>query len=188
MAEVIVDTNIQEPENQTPAPQEQPKEPSIQEMMVEMAKLKRAQEKAASEAAEYKKKWREVASEKEVADQAKADAEAAQQEAFEAMKRELAMEKLTKQFLKLGYSEDLADKAAKAQYENDTDTLFKIQEQQKAADKKAWETEFFRNRPEMNAGVGGATVTKEQFENMSLQERTKLYRENPDLYKRLLNK
>lgn len=167
--------------------QEKKNEPTVQELMVELAKLKRAQEKAASEAAEYKKKWQSSLSEKEQADMAKAEAQAKKDEEFESLKRQVRVNELTENFMDLGYSKDLARKAANAQADGDTATLLTIQKQFQDNQKKEWEADFLKNRPEINTGSGTTqTISKEAFDKMSLMEKTKLKRENPDEYNRLI--
>ena len=160
----------------------------LQSALVEIARLKRQVDKNSSEAAEYKKKWRDSLSETEKASQEKAEAEAKKEEEFEYMKKALKINELTENFMDLGYSKDMAKKAATAQAENDTEALLDIQKQFQDAQKKAWEADFLKSRPEINAGTGNATpsITKEQFDNMTLIEKSKLKRENEEEYKRLL--
>lgn len=174
-------------------PKEQPKDEKalneqLQSALVEIARLKRSVDKATSEASEFKKKYRESLSETEKASQEKAEAEAKKEEEFESMKKALKINELTENFMDLGYSKDMAKKAATAQAENDTAALLDIQKQFQEAQKKAWEAEFLKNRPEINTGAGNTpTLTKEQFEKMSLIERSKLRRENEAEYNRLLS-
>lgn len=132
----------------------EPKEPTVQELMVEMAKLKKAQEKAASEAAEYKKKYQATLSEKEQASIEKAEKEAEREEQFNMLVRENSINKLEKNFVLLGYSEEQANKAATAQYDGDTETLFKIQSEVQQALVKAKEAEWLKSRPPVNSGGG----------------------------------
>lgn len=54
----------------------------------------------------------------------------------------------------LGYSQELAKKAAEAQFEGDTDTLFLVQSQAQEAIVKAKEAEWYKNRPEITTGAG----------------------------------
>ena len=175
------------PEGNPPAPDKGGKEPSVQELMLEVAKLKRSQEKAASEAAEYKKKWKESLTEKEQADMEKAEAQAKRDEEFETMKKTIAIHDLTENFMDLNYPKDLAKKAATAQVDGDTETLLAVQKQFQEQQKKDWEKDFLASRPDINVGGQGSAqaYTKEQFEKMTMQERTKLKRENPAEYDRL---
>lgn len=139
-----------EPEKKDPEPEK--KEPTTQELMLEMAKLKRAVDKASSEAAEYKKKWRESLSETEKASMEKAEAEAKKEEEFESMKKQLKVNEYTENFMALGYSKDLAKQAATAQVDGDTETLFKIQSDVQTQLIKAKEAEWLASRPELKTG------------------------------------
>ena len=171
----------------SPETQEKKNEPTVQELMVELAKLKRAQEKAASEASEYKKKWKESLTEKEVADMEKAEAQAKKDEEFESLKRQVHVNELTENFMDLGYSKEMARKAANAQADGDTSTLLDIQKAFQKQQKVAWEADFLKSRPEIAAGTGNAPqYTKEDFDNMTLIEKSKLKRENEVEYNRLL--
>lgn len=184
----------QEPVNQPQEPTQpdkptdtktEPKEPTVQELMVELAKVKKAQEKAASEAAEYKKKYNATLSEKEQASIEKAEKEAERESQFQELLRENKINKLEKNFVLLGYSEEQALKAATAQYDGDTDTLFKVQQEVQQALIKKKEEEWLKSRPPINAGIGNGVITKEDFDSMSLAEKSKLYRENKAEYDRL---
>lgn len=161
----------------------------LQNALNEIAKLKRAQEKAASQAAEFKKKWQETLSEQEKASMEKAETEAKKSEEYEQMKRIIRIHDLTENFMDLNYPKDLAKKAAEAQVDGDTQALLTIQKQFQEQQKKTWEHDFLASRPDINVGGGSSTetYTKEQFEAMNFAERTKLKRENEAEYKRLLN-
>lgn len=162
------------------------KEPTVQELMVELAKLKRAQEKAASEAAEYKKKYNAKLSEKEKADEEKARIEAEKDEQFQQLVRENKINKLEKSYLSLGYTADEASKMAVAEVDEDLEAKLKIQLSVKKRWEKEQQAEFYKSRPELNAGVGDKQITKEQFDNMGLAEKSKLYNENKAEYDRLM--
>lgn len=152
--------NLENPNNETPKdesnPEEKPKEaknePSAQDLMVEMARLKRQLDKTSAEAKEWKEKFRSTQSEKEVLDAEKAEAEAKKEEEFESMKRQLKVNEFTENFMALGYSRDLAKQAAAAQVDGDTDTLFKIQKDVQEQVIKAREQEWLANRPELQSG------------------------------------
>lgn len=159
----------------------------VQELLVEVAKLKKANDKLAKENGDLNKKYRATLSEQEQASIEKAEAEAERNAEFENMKKQLHINELTENYLDLGYSKDLAKKAATAQAENDTDALLTIQKQFNESQKKAWEEEFYKNKPELRSGNGGGKViSKEEFDSMSLMERTKLKRENEAEYNRLI--
>jgi len=139
------------------------KEPNVQDLMVELARMKRQLDKASSEAAEYKKKFRATQTEKEVMDAEKAEAQAKRDEEFEQMKRELNINRITKSYMALGYPAELAEKAATADVDNDSETRFKIQAQVDAEKKKAWEKEFIASRPQIAAGTGDTKTEDDPF-------------------------
>lgn len=129
-------------------------EEQLQQLMVENIKLKKAQEKAASEAADYKKKYNATLTDKQRADQEKAEKEAEREEQFNKLLKENTVTKYEKNFLALGYPEDLANKAAVAQYDGDTESLFKIQSEFQQKLIKDREAEWLKNRPDIQAGNG----------------------------------
>lgn len=199
MAETNVNTEAMVPENpetgavnETTAKTEdtaaKDNSPSVQDLMLEVAKLRRSVDKASAEAAEYKRKYKDTLSEKEQASMEKAERDAAFEEQYKALVRENALNKYSKQFIRLGYTEEQADKAAAAQYDGDTDTLFQIQSDVQQAKIKDAEKVWLASRPQAQTGTGSATVTKEQFDKMSLIQKSKLYEEDPETYKRLLGR
>ena len=102
-------------------------EEQLQQLLVENAKLKRASEKANSEAADYKKKYNATLSEQERASQEKAEEQARRDERLAELERENSIHKFTESYLDLGYDKESAVKAATAQVDGDVDTLFTLQ-------------------------------------------------------------
>lgn len=149
------------PEPPKDAPKDEPKnddpqptlEEQLQQMRIENAKLKKAQEDAATDASNWKKKYNATLSDAEKLAQEKADKEAEKDAELNRLRRESAVSKFEKNFLTLGYSQELAQKAAEAQFDGDTDTLFIVQTQAQEAILKAKESEWYKNRPEVNTGV-----------------------------------
>lgn len=147
-----------------PAPDPEPSaEERIQALMTENAKLKKAQEKAASEAADYKKKYNATLSEKEKASLEKAEKEAEREERYQKLLRENEINKLEKNFVLLGYTNEQANKAATAQYDGDTESLFKIQSEVQQTLVKQKEAEWLKSRPEPNAGNGEGDDKEDPF-------------------------
>lgn len=144
------DETKNEPKNDDPQPS---LEEQLQQMRIENAKLKKAQEDAASDAASWKKKYNATLSDAEKLAQEKADKEAEKDAELNRLRRESAVSKFEKNFLTLGYSQELAKKAAEAQFDGDTDTLFLVQSQAQEAILKAKESEWYKTRPEVNTGV-----------------------------------
>jgi hypothetical protein len=150
MAEEIKDGTQQTVEKPVEKPQEEKKEekkekePSVQELMVEMAKLKRAQEKASSEAAEYKKKWQASLSEQEKASMEKAEAEAKRQEEWNAIVRENKINKVEKTYLAMGWNADESSRMAIAEVDDDFDGKVRIQREVDARKKRNTKQRFSR--------------------------------------------
>ena len=135
-------------------------EEQLQQLMVENAKMKRAMDKAASEAAEYKKKYNATLSEQERASQEKAEEQARRDERLAELERENSIHRYTESYLDLGYDKESAVKAATAQVDGDVDELFKLQK--KIIDEKvlAKEQELYKSMPRAKTGVY-ASMTKE---------------------------
>lgn len=176
--------------NPTPEPNPNPEpqlsvEEQLQQALVENEKLKRAQEKAASDAADWKKKYNATLTDAQKAAQEKAEKEAERQEQFEQLLKENTVNKLSKNFLKLGYPEDKAEEAANAQYDGDTETLFRIQSEMQESLIKQKEAEWLKSRPVVTTGAGDekTTVTKEQFNKMGYAKRVEFKQKYPETYK-----
>lgn len=168
---------------------EEPKaaEVDVQALMVELAKAKRDRDKASSEAADFKKRWRESLSEAEKASMEKAEKEAAREEEFQQLKRENNINRLEKSYLQLGFTPEEAARMAVAEADGDQEAKIKIMAEVDGRKKKDYEAEFLASRPDVNIGGGsGKTITKEQFDAMNPVELTALKRENPAEYERLM--
>lgn len=123
-------------------------------LKVQLAKMKKAMDKATSDTAKYKKQLREKQTAEEAALQEKAEKEAEREEAFQKLLKENTVTKYEKNFVALGYSEELATKAANAQYDGDTEELFKIQQDFQSALLRQKEAEWAKSRPNPQAGNG----------------------------------
>lgn len=164
-------------EQPTPSAEEQ-----MQQLMLENAKLKRAMDKASSEAADYKKKYNATLSEKEQADMAKAEEQARRDERLAELERENSIHKFTEQFLDIGYDKDSAIEAATAQVDGDAETLIRIQKKIIEDKVLAKEQELIKDIPRAKAGVY-ASMTKEQI--LAIPDREEKYKamaENWDLF------
>lgn len=124
----------------------------VAQLKVQNAKLKKANDKATSEAASYKKQLREKQTAEEIALQEKAEKEAEREEQFQKLLRENTITKFEKNFLALGYPADLAAKAAAAQCDNDTDELFSIQQTFIEEKEKTMKTDWMKSMPNPPAG------------------------------------
>lgn len=157
MAEEMKNNEVVEETKATPETkpaQEEPKEeiPSTQDLLVKIAKLERERNKASSEAADWKKKYRATQSIQEIADAEKAEAEAKRQEENEQMRRQLSILTLEKSYLGMGFTADEATRMAVAETDNELETKMKILAEVDARKQKDFEAEFIKSRPEINAG------------------------------------
>ena len=98
------------PESSSDEPQPSLEE-QLQQMRIEYAKLKKAQEDAAADASNWKKKYNATLSDAEKLAQEKADKEAEKDAELARLRKESAVSKYEKNFLTLGYSQELAKKA-----------------------------------------------------------------------------
>lgn len=183
-----------EPENSEPPKSEPPKddptknEPSIQDLMVELAKVKRAQEKAATEAAEYKKKWKESLSEQEQASMEKAEAQAKREEEIAQILRENKIYKTERKYRDIGWTSEEASKMAIAEVDNDEEERIRLSAAVQARLVKEGVAKEIASLPNVNIGGGSASsVTVEQFDKMTMVERSELKTKDPEEYERLNN-
>lgn len=152
--------NEQEPPKPV-EPQLTPEE-QLTRLMAEQKKMKVAFDKAASDAAEWKRKYHATLDDKTRLDLEKAEREAAFQAEFDALKKENTINKMSKSFIGMGYTEEQAIKAATAQVEGDTDELFRIQQAFLTARDKQREAEWMKTHAVAPAG-GAKTETEDAF-------------------------
>lgn len=138
-------------------------EPDKQELLNEIARLKRKADKDSADAAEWKRKYRETLSEKEVLDQDKAEKEARREEEYQTLLRENRINKLEKTYLGLAFTADEASRMAIAEVDDDFEMKAKIMSEVDARKKKEYEIEFLKSRPPVNAGSGANSLSKEEI-------------------------
>lgn len=117
-----------------------------------VAQHKAAADKAASEAASYKKQLRE----KQTDEEAKAAQDAADRAALveraEKAERELAVSGFEKSYLAMGYDEKLAKSSAEAMAKGDTATVFANQKIHAENREKALKAEWLKGTPRPTGG------------------------------------
>lgn len=121
----------------------------LQQLMTDYVKLKKAFDATASEAADYKRKYKATLDEKQVASMEKAEAEAKRDAELAEYKRRDLIHELTEQFMDLGYSKDSAKKAAVARADGDKATEFNIQKTENARMIAEKEAEWLKSRPQV---------------------------------------
>lgn len=153
------------------------------------AKLKKLLNDANSEASEYKKKLK--AKEEELNSKLTEDEKKEKERAEKEAEREAMLNKLLKEktvaehkanFLKVGYDEETATKSANAIADGDFATLFDNLSTFISNRDKEMKVKLMDSTPKPSAGGGAPTITKEQYNKMSIAERTKLANEDHELY------
>lgn len=155
----------------------------IKNLTAQLEKSKQAYNSASSDAADWKKKYRDTQDE---ATRKEAD----RNEEMETLKRKVAeFERQTvvatnkAAYIAMGYPEELATKKAEYLADNDVDSAMKVERDFLDYHDKAIKSESLRNMVTPASGFqNDATITKEKFKNMSLRERTQLRAEHPDVY------
>lgn len=144
---------------------------------------KELMDKAASEAAAYKKQLREKLSADE---QAKAE----QDEVFKTMQAELetlrtekAIDASTKKWMSLGYDEKLATETAKAMVSGDTEKVFANHAKFIAEKEKNLRAQLLKDTPAPPSGEGSKGMTKEDFSKLSIVEKNAFAKDKPEQYK-----
>lgn len=147
-----------------------------------VAQHKANADRAASEAADYKKKLRERMSEDEAKAAKEAEERATLLARVEQLEQEKAISTYTNAYLAMGYDEKLAKSSAEALAKGDMETVFKFQKTHAENREKALRTELLKNTPPPAAGKNDTSITKEQFSKMTLLEKQKFATENPEQY------
>jgi hypothetical protein len=152
------------------------------DMSAEVERLKNALSKSNSENAEWKKKHREALSEEERKAQETADLIKQLQEQNEALLRESNLSKHKAKFLGMGYEEALATDAAKAMVDGDMEKVFAYQQKHQEAFEKKIRADALKGTPKPVPDKGEGAITREQVSKMSVSERLKFYKENPEQF------
>ena len=142
-------------------------------------------DKYASEAAGYKKQLREKMSQDEQTAAQQAEEMASIKAELETLRQEKAITDMTKRWMGVGYSEELATATAKAMAEGEMDTVFKNHAKFLSDREKALKAELLKGTPTPPAGDGEKKPTKDDLKNMSLVEKQKFATENPEAYRKM---
>lgn len=142
-------------------------------------------DKKASEAADLSKQLKAKMTQDELA-KAQADADLAAMKAeLEELRTEKVINENTAKFLELGYDTKLAQATAKAMVDGEMDVVFKNHGKFLVEREKSLRAEILKDTPKPPAGEGSKAITREDFSKMSLDEKAKFARENPDKFKEL---
>lgn len=148
-------------------------------------KMKSALDKATSEASSYKKQLRERMTEDEAAKAKAAEDMAAVMAELETLRAKEAIGEYTTQFMSIGYDEALARSTAQAIQKGDMAAMFKNHAKFVVEREKALKAELLKDTPTPPAGDGTKGVNKEAFSKMTLLEKQRFAKENPEQYKEI---
>ena len=173
--------DIENYENLTP----EEKIAALEANFTSVAQIKATADKAASEAASYKKQLREKQTDDEIK-AAEREAKFAEVMAeVEKLRHEKVVGTYVASYLAMGYEEKLAKATAEAMANGDTETVFKNQKIHLENREKALRTELLKQTPPPAGGSASTTITKKEFDAMGYKERAALFNENPELYNTL---
>ena len=164
-------TEQKKPEEQEPPAKEQL---SIEEQLAKLQKeianerakskmLEKKLDKTKESEEKYRTAYNETLTETQKAEQEKLEADAKLKEEFEQLRKESAVNKLMKNYLKLGYPEDKAEEIANATYEGDQAAVFRIQSEVDDIKRKSWEADFIKSNPQIITGAGNGQEEEDPF-------------------------
>ena len=169
------------------------KQLTVEELQAQLAaakadaeKYKSANDKLSKEAAENKRQLRARQTEEEKRADELAEAQRLRDEEYEALKRELNHNKALTAYRSIPDGEMVENLVAAISEANHNEIASIIDKLVMAKVKEA-QSEWQKSRPRVNIGGGDGGYTKEQFNKMSMAEKSKLYKENKAEYDRLLN-
>lgn len=175
-----------EPKADEPKAETKTAEEMYAELLADNKRMKKAIDKATADASEWKKKYMATQSESEKLSMEKAERDAALKEELEALRKESKVNKYAKSFMACGYSEEMATKAAEAQYSGDTDELFRLQKLHSDNMAKQIRADIMKSMPVPATGNDDDVhITQEQFDNMSYREQLELFEKHPTVYEKL---
>lgn len=109
-------------------------------------------DKATSEAADYKKKWKAASSAQEQKEIEEAEKQAQIEEELKTLRRASKVSDYEKQHLALKYDEKDAKEIAEALYDGDMDTVFRLQKKHEEALQKSIKAELMKQMPTPPSG------------------------------------
>jgi len=160
----------------------------IDDNAAELERYKNATSKANSEAAEYKRKLKAL-EEKAAEGASDSDKKMADlEEQIKTLQREKSVTERKASFLKFGFDDDGAAKAAEAFTNGDSEAFFGILGSFITEHDKTFKAEMLKTTPRPE-GEGGKppTMTLDAFRKLSPAERSKFHLEHPDEYNKLYN-
>lgn len=168
--------------------------PSIEELMTklkqaqaDMLRNKNAMDKVMSENKNLKDQLRQRMTADEQASEAKREAEEQQKQYVSNLESRLKMIEAVSRYTDMGMDSELAKATAEADLNGDKDTVTANIRKWTESLVKAKEAEWLKTRPVPQTG-GTSELSKEQFDKMTLAQKSELYESDPETYHRLLGK
>lgn len=127
--------------------------PAPKDSSEEVTKLKTALSKANSDAAEWKRQFREKQTEAERAEADRKEHEAAVEEELRALRRDKTVAGYMNSCLALGYNNELAQRAAEAMADNDAATIMACQREFLETKQKELEVAALNKQPGLSVGA-----------------------------------
>ena len=118
----------------------------------EVTRLKNALSKANSDAAEWKRQFREKQTEAERAEAERQEREKAVEDELRTLRRDKSVSGYAAQYLALGYTKELALKAAEATADGDAATIMSCQQEYIEAKTKELEAAALNKQPTLTTG------------------------------------
>ena len=139
--------------------------PKAPDNNAEITKLKTALSKANSEAADWKRQFRDKQTEQERAEAERAEAEKALQEELASLRRGKVLDEYAKKCMSMGYDESLAAECAEAMADGRFNDVFAIQQRFMEAKTKEIEAAALNKQPGLSAGAPPVSATDKAEEN-----------------------
>lgn len=159
----------------------------LKQTQAEMLRNKNAMDKVMSENKNLKDQLRQRMSADEKVEEAKKEAEKQHNEYVAGLENRLKMIETVNRYTEMGMNPDLAKATAEADINGDKDAVSANIKKWTDSLIKAKEAEWLRTRPAPQSG-GDGNVTKEQFDKMTLAQKSELYERDPETYHRLLGR
>ena len=171
------------------------KQPTVEELTLQLAKanaenarFKNSIDKLTHDNKELTAWKRERMTAVEQQTEEEAQAKLQMEERIKELETYQAINEASKRYLEMGMNVELATATATAEVNGEMDVVMKNIKQNQEDTLTAAKAEWLKSRPDILAGGDGKSITQEQFDSMSMQERTKLFRSDPESYNRLVGR
>lgn len=189
-----IDINTQADVTTEPTEQEQTAEKTndsvdVSKLKAELARMKAAMDKAAKEAGDAKKALRAKQTAEEAAAEAEKEQREAMQKELEELRKERNVAQTSKKVMAIIQDEKAATDIATHLYgAEDVEAALDIISKAWIAREKALRMEYGKVPAPGTGAASGVSVTKEQYNAMTLMEKSKFANEHPDEYNRMMGR